>query len=87
MFLFFSHIIVIQLIGCMVLILKSVLVIEIDQMDKTIMDQMLERTDQITTVQMPEIQIPIAETQAQPQFGIMLHSVQVMALDGAKITF
>ena len=56
-------------------------------MDKIIMDQMLERTDQITTAQMPEIQIQIAETQAQPQFGIMLHSVQMMALDGAKITF
>ena len=49
------------------------------------MDQMLERTDQITTAQMPEIQIQIAETQAQPQFGIMLHSVQQMALDDAKL--
>jgi len=48
---------------------------------------MLEQTDQTTTVQMPEIQIQIVETQAQPQSGIMLHSVQMMALDGAKITF
>ena len=50
------------------------------------MDQMRERTDQTTTVQMPEIQIQIAETQAPPQFEIMLHRVPMMALDGAKIT-
>lgn len=65
---------------------KSVLVIEIGQTDKIIMDQMRERTDQTTTVQMPEIQIQIAETQAPPQFEIMLHHVPMMALDGAKIT-
>ena len=52
------------------------------------MAQMLEQMAQITMVRMPEIQIQIAEIQAQHLSEIMLHSVQTtMALDGAKITF
>ena len=52
------------------------------------MGQMLEQTAQIIMARMPEIQILIAEIQAQHLSEIMLHSVQTtMALDGAKITF